>query len=49
MTQVRTAPLVHHVDQRALGTYTKVTHINIQQADDNNGREYVHSWESDPK
>ena len=47
MTQVRTAPFVHHVDQRALGTYTRVTHINMRQADDNNGKEYVHSWELD--
>ena len=28
-----TSTLPGHIDQRAIGTYTRVTHINMQQVD----------------
>ena len=42
-----TFPLPDHIHQRALGNYTSVTYIDMQQADNKKSRENVHSWELD--
>ena len=39
--------LPDHIDQRAIGDYTRVTYINIQQADSKKNGEKAHSWELD--
>jgi len=36
-----------HIDQRAIGDYTRVTYINMQQADSKKNGEKAHSWELD--
>ena len=40
-----TSTLLDDIDQRALGDYTRVTYINIQQFDNKKSGEKLHSWE----